>query len=58
MLMLSDASTFHAALEQLREGHAPYRQASGVCFSVQLLSACSIVAGIHSYELHACSIKC
>lgn len=56
--MLSDASTFHAALEQLREGHTPYRQASGVCFSVQLLSACSIVAGIHSYELHACSIKC
>jgi len=31
--MLSKASAFHATLEQLRKGHAPYRQASAVCFS-------------------------
>lgn len=53
--MLSKASTFHAALEQLRKGHAQYRQASGVCFSEQPLSACPILGGINSHDLLGCS---
>lgn len=49
--MLSNTSTFHATLEQLRKGHVPHRQASGVCFSEQPLSTCPILAGIQSRDL-------
>lgn len=51
MLMLSNASTFHATLEQLRKGHAPCRQASGVCSSKQPLSTCAVSARINSHDL-------
>lgn len=44
-------SPFNGALEQVRKGNAPYRQASGVCLSEQPLSAYPILAGINSHDL-------
>lgn len=43
-------SPFHGALEQVRKGNAPHRQASGVCLSEQP-HAYPILAGIHSHGL-------
>lgn len=44
-------SPFNGALEQVRKGNAPHRQASGVCLSEQPLSAYPILAGINSHDL-------
>lgn len=44
-------SPFNSALEQVRKGNAPHRQASGVCLSEQPLSAYPILAGINSHNL-------
>lgn len=53
--MLSNASTFHSTLEQLRKGQAPYRQASGACFPEQPLSTHPILPGIKSCDLLVCN---
>lgn len=46
---------FNGALEQVRKGNAPHRQASGVCLSEQPLSAYPILAGLNSDDLLVCS---